>query len=81
VLPVCLRALFVTDWDLDEPSKPFADRETMLKEVRSLLPEHNFSTETAIQDVTKAVRKHLNIEDFDALLGKLPQSAVDFWQI
>lgn len=80
ILPICLRALFVTDWDLDEPRKPFEDRETMTQEVKSLRSEHNFATETAIQDVASALRRHIDEEAFDQLLAQLPEGAITFWR-
>ena len=79
VLPICLRALFVTDWDTDEERKPFTDREAMTAEVKLLREEHNFSTDTAIRDVARALRRHVDGEVFDALLAQLPDGAVEFW--
>ena len=81
VLPVCLRSLFVTDWNIDEPIKPFEDREVITQEVKSLRSEHNFSTDTAISDVADALRRHVNEEAFDRLLTQLPVGAVEFWKI
>ncbi len=81
VLPICLRALFVTDWDLHEPMKPFEDRATMTREVRLLRPDHNFSTTTAINDIAIALRRHVDQEKFDQLLAQLPAGAADFWKI
>jgi uncharacterized protein (DUF2267 family) len=81
VLPICLRALFVTDWDPDEEQMPFSNREVMTREVKLLRVEHNFSTETAIQDVAKVLRRHVNEQDFNNLLNKLPKGAVEFWEI
>ncbi|MEZ5451467.1 MAG: DUF2267 domain-containing protein [Thiothrix sp.] len=80
VLPVCLRALFVTDWNTDESPKPFEDRASMTEEVRSLRAEHNFAPETAIRDVARALRRHVDEEVFDRLLEKLPKGAIDFWR-
>lgn len=80
VLPICLRALFVTDWNPEEERKPFEDRETMTNEVKSLRPEHNFSTDTAIRDVAIALRKHVDETAFDKLLSQLPEGAIDFWR-
>ncbi len=80
VLPICLRALFVSDWNTEEPIKPFDDLETMTKEVKSLRSKHNFSTETAIQDVATALRRHVDEEAFDNVLAKLPDGAIDFWK-
>lgn len=80
VLPICLRALFVTDWDTDEEKKPFESREVMTREVKSLRKDHNFSTETAIKDVAQALRRHVNKEVFDKLLAQLPEGAAEFWE-
>ncbi|MEM8672848.1 MAG: DUF2267 domain-containing protein [Cyanobacteria bacterium P01_G01_bin.67] len=81
VLPICLRALFVTDWNTNEPIKPFEDRKVMTKEVKLLRSEHNFSTDTAIHDVASALRRHVDEEEFDRLLAQLPKGAVEFWKI
>lgn len=80
VLPICLRALFVTDWDIHEERKPFQDRETMTQEVKLLRAEHNFSTETAIRDVAQALRRHVDEAAFDNMLAQLPEGAVEFWK-
>lgn len=80
VLPICLRALFVTDWNLDEERKAFEDRETMTNEVKLLRAEHNFSTDTAIRDVAQALRRHVDEETFDELLAQLPEGAAEFWE-
>lgn len=79
VLPVCLRALFVTDWNIGEERKLFESREVMTREVKLLREDHNFSTDTAIRDVAEALRRHVDEEAFDKLLEKLPEGAVDFW--
>lgn len=79
ILPICLRALFVTDWDVNEEKKPFGSREAMTREVKSLREKHNFSTETAIRDVAEALRRHVDEEAFDKLLTQLPEGAVEFW--
>ena len=78
-LPICLRALFVTDWDVDEEQRLFVDRQTMTEEVCSLRAEHNFSTETAIRDVARALRRQVDEVRFDKLLSEFPDGAVDFW--
>lgn len=79
ILPICLRAMFVTDWDIGEEKKPFESREVMTREVKSLREKHNFSTETAIRDVAEALRRHVDEEAFDILLKQLPERAVEFW--
>ena len=80
VLPICLRALFVTDWDTDEEKKPFESREVMTREVKLLRKDHNFSTETTIKDVAQALRRHVNKEVFEKLLAQLPEGAAEFWE-
>ena len=79
VLPICLRALFVTDWNIDEKKMPFESREAMTKEVRLLRRQHNFSTDTAIRDVAEALRRHVDEDAFDKLLAQLPEGAIEFW--
>ncbi len=79
ILPICLRALFVTDWNIDEKKMLFESREAMTREVKSLREKHNCSTETAIRDVAEALRRHVDEEDFDKLLTQLPEGAVEFW--
>lgn len=80
VLPPVVRAIFVADWNPKEPQRPFEDFETMTREVRSLRPEHNLSSDTAIRDVATALRRHIDLEAFDRVLAKLPDGAARFWQ-
>ncbi len=80
LLPVALRALFVTDWDTQAAVVPFADRATLTEEVHALRREHNFSPPSAIQDVAHALRKRVDEAKFDALLATLPAGAVAYWQ-
>jgi len=80
VLPICLRAMFVTDWNTEEQRKPFECREKMTREVKQLREKHNFSTENAIQEVASALRRHIDEEAFDNVLAQLPEGAVEFWQ-
>lgn len=79
ILPICLRALFVTDWNVDEEKKLFESREIMTREVKLLRENHNFATETAISDVAKALRRNVDEKAFDKLLAQLPEGAVEFW--
>ena len=81
VLPVGVRALFVADWDVNEPKRPFEERAVMTKEVRALRDEHNFAPETAIRDVATALRRNLDEAAFDRVLATLPHGATEFWQL
>ena len=80
VLSPVLRAIFVTDWDIDEPKHPFEDRAVMAKEVQSLRIDHNFAPDTAIKDVASALRRNVDETAFDQILAKLPEGSVQFWQ-
>ena len=79
LLPAGLRALFVADWDPDEEPKRFEDREAMTREVRLLRPDHNFSTDRAISDVAKALRRRVDERRFDQLLQRISPAARAFW--
>lgn len=79
VLPAVVRAIFVADWNTDEPQRAFEDRATMTKEVQSLRTAHNFAPDTAIQDVAKALRQNIDQAALDRVLAELPQGAVQFW--
>lgn len=79
ILPPVLRAIFVAEWRPGEP-RPFENRAAMTKEVRSLRADHNFSPETAIQDVAGAVRRHVDPAAFDRVLKSLPEGAEEFWR-
>ncbi|NVK33228.1 MAG: DUF2267 domain-containing protein [Rhodobacteraceae bacterium] len=78
-LPAVLRALFIKDWDLSQPTAAFAGFEEMADEVCSLRRHHNFAPPTAIREVAKALRCHVDNEAFDAVLATLPDGAADYW--
>jgi len=78
-LPVGLRALFVDDWNVDEPIRAFEDKECLLEEVRALRPQHNFSPDSAIADVTETIWSHVDKSRFNAILQRLPPDARAFW--
>jgi uncharacterized protein (DUF2267 family) len=81
VLPAMLRAIFVADWNLDEPRRPFESRHLMTREVQSLRAEHNFSPDTTIRDVATSLRKNLDGEALDRTLAALPEGAAEFWRV
>lgn len=78
-LPPVLRALFVSDWDVEEPRLPFGTLPEMTREVKALRPDHNFSTDTAITDVAAVMRRHVDLPAFEAVLAELPPGAKQFW--
>lgn len=79
LLPICLRALFVTDWNTDAKVLPFSENEHLIEEVKLLRQQHNFSVDNAIEIVAKVVRQHVDEEQFDAFLKTLPDGALSFW--
>lgn len=81
VLPPVLRAIFVSDWDVDAPQRPFADRATLTREAQMLRQHHNFSPDTCIHDVAVALRRHIDALTFDTVLATLPEEAVEFWRV
>jgi len=79
VLPPVLRAIFVSDWDAEAPIKRFVSRDELMKEIRAFRHDHNLSTETAIEDVTSTIRRHVDPEAFERVLNILPPDARHFW--
>ena len=80
VLPPVVRAIFVADWDTDEPIRPFESREAMTREAQSLRRDHNFAPDTAIRDVAFALRAVADVEALERVLATLPPAAADFWR-
>jgi uncharacterized protein (DUF2267 family) len=80
VLPAALRALFVADWNTEEPRRAFEDRAVMTQEIRALRAYHNFAPEMAIQDVARALRRHVDKAAFECVLESLPSGASEFWR-
>jgi uncharacterized protein (DUF2267 family) len=81
VLPAILRAIFVSDWNTDEPRRPFETRQLMTKEVQSLRAGHNLSPDTAIRDVAISLRKNIDEGALDCVLATLPEGAAEFWRV
>lgn len=79
LLEVGVRALFVADWTMDEPVVAFAARPKMQEEVMSFRPDHNLSPDTAIQDVTGALRLHMDEEKLKSFLKSVSPDALSFW--
>jgi uncharacterized protein (DUF2267 family) len=80
-LPPVLRAVFVADWNPDDPQRQFDDLATMTREVQTLRPDHNFAPDTAICSVASALRRHVDVKAFERVLSGLPPGAAKFWQV
>lgn len=79
VLPAVLRAIFVSEWDISRPIKPFGNRYEMTHEVKGLRRDHNFSPDTAIADVAFAMRQAVDPIAFQRALDSLPPEAATYW--
>jgi uncharacterized protein (DUF2267 family) len=79
-LPPLVRALFVIDWEVDEPRRGFEDRADMTREVQSLRAAHNFAPDTAIKDVARSLKGYVDEAEFDRILATLPDGAIEFWE-
>ncbi len=79
ILPAGIRFLFVAEWDPGEPRLPFGGKESMVKEVQSLRPSHNFSPPTAIRDVARALCRNVNTTLLDHVLSSFSADAQAFW--
>jgi uncharacterized protein (DUF2267 family) len=79
-LPPVLCAIFVSDWDLDEPKLPFADRDQLTKEVQALRQAHNFAPDSAIGDVAAALWRTSDAARLERVLASFPAEAAAFWR-
>ena len=53
----------------------------MNKEVRLLRPDHNFATDSAIQQVALALERHVDQEKLTEVLKGISEEALAFWQM
>lgn len=81
VLPAVLRAIFVSDWDTEQPRLAFGDLASMTREVKQLRQAHNFSPDTAIHDVALALRRHVDPQELERVLASLPPEAQAYWRV
>lgn len=79
LLPPGIRALFVADWDADEPVCEFGDAASLLAEIRSVRPAHNFSPDNAREAVVVALRRNVDNEALDRCLKGISEEAYAFW--
>ena len=79
VLPAVLRAIFVEDWDLSEPVRPFGTRAEMSREAQQVRVNHNLSPDTVIADIAAALRAHVDPVAFEQCLERIGPEAREFW--
>ncbi|MCD2174052.1 DUF2267 domain-containing protein [Rhizobium sp. C4] len=80
LLPPVLRAIFVSDWDIDVPVLPMTDRAGLQREILALRHNHNLSTPSALEDVGAALRENMEPEKFARLLDIMPAELAGFWR-
>jgi len=78
-LPAVLRAIFVADWRLDEPRRPFLPLPELNRELQQFRKNHDFSPDNAIEIVAPLIRGAADPVHFDRVLSGLPPDAADFW--
>jgi uncharacterized protein (DUF2267 family) len=59
----------------------FADRASLLAEVRALRSQHNFSPDNAITAVATALWMNTDRQRFRRVLLSLPAEARDYWRV
>ncbi|RMA43770.1 DUF2267 domain-containing protein [Rhodophyticola porphyridii] len=81
VLPTVLRAIFVNGWNVTGPPVAFADRHTLVDEVKRVRVNHNLTPDNAIEATAWAVRRCTDKRDFERVLAQMPDGAAAFWQV
>ena len=78
VLPAVLRALFVAQWQLQDPAPP-GTREDWTAEAMALRPHHNLTPTNCVAATAVALRKSILRADLERVLNALPPFATEFW--
>lgn len=78
-LPPVLRAIFVSDWDIEVPLLPMTDRAGLQREIMAFRHNHNLSTPSALEDVGAALRETMGMAEFGRLIEALPPELARFW--
>jgi len=78
-LPAILRAIFVADWDVNQPVLPFSSLATLNAEVRAFRKNHDFSPANAIEIVATILKDYVDPLAFRDALARLPPEARTFW--
>ncbi|MDJ0638384.1 MAG: DUF2267 domain-containing protein [Paracoccaceae bacterium] len=81
VLPSVLRAIFVQNWDVTSPPVPFAERNVLISEVKSLRKDHNLTPDNAIDATAWALWRCTNHRELERVLDTLPGPAKAYWQV
>ncbi|MBY4894933.1 DUF2267 domain-containing protein [Rhodobacteraceae bacterium N5(2021)] len=79
-LPSVPRALFVQDWQLEDPV-PWAEAATYIAEAKSLRQTHNFASDQVIEAVSFALHRAVGPEYLHKRLQDIGPEAVAFWHV
>ncbi|AVJ57300.1 DUF2267 domain-containing protein [Idiomarina sp. OT37-5b] len=80
-LPPGIRAVFVADWDANEKRVAFGSDEELLKEIKSVRQQHNFSPSNARSAVAIALRRNVDVQALERLLRDISDQAFEFWKV
>jgi len=78
-LPVGLRALFVAEWDPEEPRRPFGTVEEMTVEAHELRANHNYVEPASISVVARVLWRHADRARLEFVLASMELAAREFW--
>jgi uncharacterized protein (DUF2267 family) len=78
-LPAVLRAIFVSDWDVEAPCQTFPDRAALIREAQDFRRDHSFVPDDAIEVVARVLRRHVEVSRFDRMVQALPPAARGYW--
>lgn len=79
ILPPAVASIFLDGWTPEEFTTDWATRDALTTEVQHFRQHHNFSPETAIADVARALRRTVGDETLDRTLARLGCGAQAFW--
>ena len=80
ILPPVVDSIFLDGWTPEEFTPGWGTRASQAGEVHDLRRDHNFSTDTAIEDIARAIRTTVGDAVLDAALEPLGQGAKDCWR-
>jgi uncharacterized protein (DUF2267 family) len=78
-LPAILRAIFVSDWDIDEPLRPFDTLHALQDDVLAFRRDHSLATRDSVADVADALRHVMSAEAYAMMISRLPCAGQTLW--
>ncbi|MBX7482532.1 DUF2267 domain-containing protein [Qipengyuania qiaonensis] len=78
-LPPTLRAIFCEAGAPTKQPVPFANKDALTCEVQEFHRDHQFASDTAIDDVASALAEFVDLRRFRSVLDDIGPGAVDYW--